>query len=207
MLHFTALPPAVARLLKRMAPLPALAGFSLAGGTSLALRFGHRLSVDLDFFTSQEFDPSRLPGVLPDAHHRILGQTSGSLNLEVDGVKVDFLLHDYPLLAQPEVLEGIRMLSVLDVAAMKLNAIVNRGAKKDFYDLHTLLRHYPLPTLLDAYRRKYPNAEPFLLVRSLSFFEDAESEPDPVPLAGQCWPDVKERVIRAVREYPSRGLE
>ena len=207
MLHFTALPPAVARLLKRMAPLPALAGFSLAGGTSLALRFGHRLSVDLDFFTSQEFDPSRLPGVLPDAHHRILGQTSGSLNLEVDGVKVDFLLHDYPLLAQPEVLEGIRMLSVLDVAAMKLNAIVNRGAKKDFYDLHTLLRHYPLPTLLDAYRRKYPNAEPFLLVRSLSFFEDAESEPDPVPLAGQSWPDVKDRVIRAVREYPSRGLE
>ena len=207
MLHFTALPPAVARLLKRMAPLPALAGFSLAGGTSLALRFGHRLSVDLDFFTSQEFDPSRLPGVLPDAHHRILGQTSGSLNLEVDGVKVDFLLHDYPLLAQPEVLEGIRMLSVLDVAAMKLNAIVNRGAKKDFYDLHTLLRHYPLPTLLDAYRRKYPNAEPFLLVRSLSFFEDAESEPDPVPLAGQSWQDVKDRVIRAVREYPSRGLE
>lgn len=117
------------------------------------------------------------------------------------------LRHDYPLLAQPEVLEGIRMLSVLDVAAMKLNAIVNRGAKKDFYDLHTLLRHYPLPTLLDAYRRKYPNAEPFLLVRSLSFFEDAESEPDPVPLAGQSWPDVKDRVIRAVREYPSRGLE
>ena len=207
MLHFTALPPAVARLLKRMAPLPALAGFSLAGGTSLALRFGHRLSVDLDFFTSQEFDPSRLPDGLAVAPPRIFGQSSGSLNLEVDGVKVDFLRHDYPMLAPPEVLEGIRMLSVLDVAAMKLNAIVNRGAKKDFYDLHTLLRHYPLPTLLDAYHRKYPNAEPFLLVRSLSFFEDAESEPDPVPLAGQSWPDVKYRVIRAVREYPSRGME
>lgn len=207
MLYLNALPPPVARLLRRLAPLPALSEFSLAGGTSLALRFGHRVSVDLDFFTTLAFDPARLLLESAVAQSRILGQSAGSLNLEVEGVKVDFLRHDYPLLEEPEVFDGVRMLSIRDVAAMKLNAIVNRGAKKDFYDLHTLLCHHSLPELMEAYARKYPQAETFMLMRSLSYFEDAESEPDPVSLTGQTWSKVKAEIARNVRELGIRGTE
>jgi hypothetical protein len=87
---------------------------------------------------------------------------------------------------------------VLDVAAMKLNAITNRGSKKDFYDLQMLLQHYQLRALLDAYCAKYAVANRFMVIRSLAWFEDAEHEPDPVSLTRATWQTVKSRISKAV---------
>jgi len=177
-----------------LAPLPALEDFSLGGGTSLALRFGHRLSVDLDFFTTAEFDTGQLIDQLGLTGATLVNRAQNSLTLDVQGTKLDFLRHAYPLLAPPEAIEGVRLLSLPDVTAMKLNATANRGAKKDFFDLCELQRHHPLPTMLEWFETKYRSADRFTVIRSLGWFEDAESEPDPVSLNGNDWQAVKNQV-------------
>jgi hypothetical protein len=194
MLHFESIPDTVRDLLTLLAPSPALEDFSLGGGTSLALRFGHRLSVDLDFFTTREFDTGQLTASLGLAGATLVNRAANSLTLDVMGIKLDFLRHAYPLLAQPEEIEGVRLLSLPDVAAMKLNAIANRGAKKDFFDLGELQRHHPLPTMLEWFETKYRSSDRFTVIRSLGWFEDAELEPDPVSLNGNDWRIVKSQL-------------
>ena len=173
-------------------------GFLLGGGTSLALRYGHRLSVDLDFFTSCSFDPLDLAVrlELPDATE--VGRAINSLTLDTGGVKVDFLRHSYPLLAPAEVVDGIPLLAVADVVAMKLNAVANRGAKKDFFDIFELQKHFPLPEMIEWFEGKYRSADRFMVIRSLVWFEDAESEPDPVSLTGSTWQEVKAAICNRV---------
>jgi len=200
MLQFHAVPEAVRNLLNRLSPLPALHEFALGGGTSLALRLGHRWSVDLDFFNTREFDTDELMEKSGLGHASIINRATNSLSLDVDGTKLDFLRHGYPLLSPVEEIAGIQMLSLPDVGAMKLNAIANRGAKKDFFDLCELQRHHPLPTMLDWFEMKYRPADRFTVIRSLGWFEDADQEPDPVSLNGDDWPLVKSRMRAMVSD-------
>lgn len=198
MLHDTAVSIAVREVLAEISRPLAEVGFSLAGGTSLALRRGHRLSVDLDFFTTDAFDSdamARLPQALGG---EVSDRGPGMLQWLIKGVKVELLRHDYPLLSGPETLRGIRMWSLADVGAMKLNAITNRGSKKDFFDLHELLRDDPLTVWLERYCAKYSVANSFMVIRSLAWFEDAESEPDPVVFGSTTWSDVKRAVGHAI---------
>jgi predicted nucleotidyltransferase component of viral defense system len=199
MLRFDAIPVSVHRLLNRLAPSPALNGFSLAGGTSLALRFGHRLSVDLDFFTTHPFDPEELQAGLELPEAIVVARTNGSLTLDAAGTKLDFLRHAYPLLQNPESFGEVSLLSVPDVAAMKLNAIANRGSKKDFFDLCELMKWHSLEEMLIFFEAKYQNSDRFIVLRSLAWFEDAEMEPDPVSLTSLSWIGVKERIAIALR--------
>jgi len=170
---------------------------ALGGGTSLALRFGHRKSIDLDFFLVEPFDSPGLQETLirlfPDLE--ILNRTPGSLCAITESVKLDFLLHSYPLLREYTSLDSVRCLSLPDLAAMKVNAVTNRGSKKDFSDL--LLLHengIPLTAALDFFSVKYGPAGRFLAIRSLNWFADAEEEPDPLYLNGWTWPEVHQRM-------------
>lgn len=199
MLHENAVPPHLLTLLHRMQEATCSAGFALAGGTSLALRFGHRQSVDLDFFTDRSFDPQQWADTIGVGPESITGMAAGTLQLMLDGVKVEFLRHAYPKLAADNVVQGIRMWSLPDVSAMKLNAVSNRGSKKDFYDLATLLEHFPLQTLIDSYQAKYRPASLMMVIRSLAWFEDADAEPDPVSLRNETWPAVIEKISSAIR--------
>lgn len=199
MLRHHAVPPPVSDLLIRLAPSPALTGFALAGGTSLALRFGHRWSVDLDFFTTDPFDPERLNEALALLGSTVVEPSVGSLTVAVERIKLDFLRHAYPLLRPVEGFGEIRMLSVPDVAAMKLNDIANRGSKKDFFDLSRLLEIHPLGEMLGFFESRYPNSDLFIVLRSLAWFDDADQEPDPVSLSGITWERVKEIVTTALR--------
>lgn len=200
MLHRETLPPDTLDLLTALSAHPVLADFSLAGGTSLALRFGHRISVDLDFFTSLPFDNDTLVATLKRdfvVDDRRRGPTG--VTAMVAGVKVDFVNYPYALLHPPETLEGIRLLSLSDVAAMKLSAVTNRGARKDFFDLYTLIEKLGLPHLLSCYQAKFPGAEPLMLLRSLCYFSDAENDDEPQSLIGLHWAEVKQGVIAAVK--------
>lgn len=198
MLRFDAVPEAVKALLLRLEQQPSLAEFALGDGTSLALRFGHRLSVDLDFFTTEPFSPQLFSEGLGLADAKVMGIAPNSLTMDAGGVKLDFLRHAYPMLESPEIIDGVCLISLPDVTAMKLNAIANRGSKKDFYDFVELLEHYGTPEMLDFFCRKYPASDPFTVIRSLAWFGDAESEPDPVSLKGVTWEDVKRQVKMVV---------
>jgi hypothetical protein len=200
MLHLQALPPCTLDLLISLSSHPQLADFALAGGTSLALRFGHRRSVDFDWFTTDSFDQKALGEALITSHALKVEHTnSAGLSGTIEGVKVDLVTYRYPLLHAPEQIEGIRLLSLADVVGMKLAAVTNRGAKKDFYDLHTLIEHLGLPQLLEMYQAKFPQHDPMIMLRSLSYFEDAEDQEAPESLLGLSWEDVKDGIATAVR--------
>ena len=200
MLQESAVPLSLLDVLRRLQDKARNAGFALAGGTSLALRFGHRISVDLDFFTDREFDPQTLAAQIGAGPEAITGMAAGTLQLLLDGVKVEFLGHAYPRLAEPDIINGLALWSIQDVGAMKLNAIANRGSKKDFHDLAALLDRFPLDSMLGWYRTKYQPASLMMVVRSLAWFDDAEMEPDPICLNGRDWNAVKKMVSDALRK-------
>jgi predicted nucleotidyltransferase component of viral defense system len=200
MLHFEAIPVALAELLRLLGPLAAMQDFALGGGTSLTLRFGHRWSVDLDFFTTSEFDAESLFENLGLHDATITGRARNSITLDTCGVKLDFLRHAYPALRSVETIGGVRLISLPDVAAMKLNALANRGSKKDFYDLAELLENFTIHQMLDFFSQKYLATDPFTVIRSLAWFDDAELEPDPVDLKGRDWTSVKNVTLKAVAE-------
>ena len=199
MLHKSSVPLNLLQVLAALQEKTSEMGFALAGGTSLALRFGHRVSVDLDFFTSENTEPADWLKHLKVGPEAITGIAEGTLQLVVHGIKVEFLRHTYPILSEPETIDHVKMWSVPDVAAMKLNAIANRGSKKDFCDLAALLDRIPLDTMIDHYKAKYQPFSLLMVIRSLAWFDDADSEPDPILLGGQSWSTIKQRISNAIR--------
>lgn len=192
MLLLDAVPESVKSLLLRLAPHRAIQDFALGGGTSLALRFGHRLSVDLGFFTIREFAPEALFDELNLVDATVIGRARNSLTMDAGGVKLDLMRHACRLLEPAESIGGITLLSLPDVVTMKLNAIANRGSKKDFFDFVELLDHFPIKSMIGFFTEKYPTTDAFTVIRSLAWFEEAEDEPDPVSLGGRNWEQVKQ---------------
>jgi predicted nucleotidyltransferase component of viral defense system len=201
MLHFETLPVGTLDLLKNLSAHPVLQQFSLVGGTALALRFGHRRSIDFDFFTPDSFDVEALADTLSRELPQFAtsGMNKDGFNASIGDLKVDFVTYRYPLLAQPETQDGIRMFSLPDIVGMKLSAITNRGARKDFYDLHALIQHLGVDALIDIYRQKYPRHDPMIALRSMIYFDDAEEDADPDLLISKSWEEVKEEIREAVK--------
>ena len=201
MLHFETLPTGTLDLLKRLSTHPALDKFALVGGTALALRFGHRRSIDFDFFTPESFDVEALADMLSRElpNFEMTGMNKGGFNASIGNLKADFVTYRYPLLAEPETQDGIRMFSLQDIIGMKLSAITNRGARKDFYDLHALIQNLGVDALIDIYRQKYPSHDPMIALRSMIYFDDAEDDNDPELLMEQDWDKVKKAIRVAVK--------
>ena len=102
-------------------------------------------------------------------------------------------------LSLPVEVDGVRLAGVRDIAAMKVNAITNRGTRKDFVDMARLLDDYPLEDIFAWYREMYPAANPALAMRRLSYFADAETMPMPKMLIPFDWEKAKDRIRAAVR--------
>ncbi|MBK7853070.1 MAG: nucleotidyl transferase AbiEii/AbiGii toxin family protein [Bacteroidetes bacterium] len=202
MLFLSAVSPKALELLTELQDLSLLEKFYLVGGTALALHLGHRISVDLDFFTSKEFDTSGFIEKIQEKHSiSLLAQAANSLTLDIDSVKTDFIRHNYPLIRPILFIDGIKLASVEDIAAMKLNSTVNRGSKKDFFDVCELLKHYSLKQLLSFHSEKYDFSSQMVVLKSLVYFEDAEKEPDPVSTNSTSWQYVKVKLNEEVRKY------
>ena len=194
-LHYSAVSNELISLLKELMSRPELSDFYLVGGTALALRCGHRKSIDLDFFTGQPFEADPIRGFLEDEYDaQEVTVATNTVLCFIQGIKIDFIAHRYPQIHKVDTVDEIRMASIADIVAMKLNAIANRGTKKDFWDYALLLESYEKAKLFELYTRKYPQASLWNLEKSLAFFDDAEHQPDPADLRGQTWDQVK-RVI------------
>jgi predicted nucleotidyltransferase component of viral defense system len=168
-------------LLKSLMSKPYLDQFFLVDGTSLALQMGHRFSVDLDLFTIADFDQEELLATLKTDFEVVVEVTSPSIFItRIEGVKVDFVRFRYGLLCPVLHIEGIRMLEIRDVAPMKLDAVTKRGSKKDFYDIYFLLQMMPLQEILDLYDKKFQHSTLFHVIKSLTYFDDAEEQADPL---------------------------
>ena len=170
--------------------------FYLAGGTALALSLGHRRSNDFDFFRAKEFVPQDLLSLLHETGEvEVLQEAAGTLTVGLRSVPVSFFRYDYPLLRPlHESPWGLLLADPEDIAAMKLAALSGRGSRKDFIDLYFYAHEIaPLRQILDRFREKYRgiSVDPYHLLRSLTFFEDAETEAMPDLLRGVTWDQIK----------------
>lgn len=174
--------------------------FYLAGGTGLSLQLGHRESIDLDFFTRKSFNPKMIARQLQDFSLDQEGE--GTLHGVVNSTKITFLYYEYPLIEKFSNYIDIPVASTIDIATMKLNAILRRNTKKDFIDLYFILKNIPLEILIDAFNKKYnlPNLD-YSILKSLTYFWDADTEPMPVMLIDVQWEKVKKELSEIATKY------
>lgn len=201
--HAEVLPDAWPRAASDLAQRAALDGFYLAGGTGLALHFGHRRSVDLDLFGEAEFSSAALRDRLRDLAGLANLETSvGTLHLQLHGVKVSFLHYPYPLLFPLRAHGSLSVADPRDIACMKVEAIASRGSRRDFVDLYLAAEAYGLRAILDWFAVKYASAKysRMHLLKSLTYFQDAELEPRPNMLVPLDWPTVTQFFRSAVPE-------
>lgn len=176
MLHVETVNEEMLELIKRLSVDRQLSEFYLVGGTALSLQLGHRASVDVDLFTQKKFDSKEISGYLKGTYGAEVTGTMDSATFGFIGsVKVDIVAHPHKWLASPIVEEGIRMASLDDIAAMKLNAIVHSGTrKKDFIDIYALLEHRTLNEMTEAYERKYQIMNAAVAKQALLYHKDIE---------------------------------
>jgi predicted nucleotidyltransferase component of viral defense system len=167
----------------------------LAGGTGLALQLGHRISEDLDFFTTIDFTPRNFSSDLSKIFTFREDQTSkGTLIGSINGIRFSLFNYDYPLIYRPVEYLSLKIADIRDIAAMKIDTIGSRGLKRDFIDLYYICRAgHELDFLFKIYEKKYRKSRPSIthIKKSLIYFEDADSDQMPRMIKKVKWPDIK----------------
>jgi hypothetical protein len=201
--HDSILTPAQKRLLGQIGELAKNSGFYLAGGTAIALRFGHRRSIDFDWFGPKFDRPDDMASALGALGLPLQNSQSntGTLLGQIDGIKVSFFEYRYPLLDSVDSWTeySTEIASVRDLGAMKLLAIAQRGSRKDFVDVHLLLTQgRTLAEMLPDFVAKF-GTDPIGVLRGLTYFDDAEAEPIPEMLVPFDWSECKRTMLTAVQ--------
>ena len=206
MLHKTTIDGSTLELLNKLMDDEFLKDFVLVGGTALALQLGHRISVDIDLFSSSPFNENELADYLRTKYHFELDFISkNTLKGEIDGVQLDCIAHQYPWINSFNLVENIRLASFDDIAAMKLNAIAGDGTRiKDFIDIAFLSCKIPLNKMLDGYEMKY-NSNPIIPIKALAYFEDINFD-EPIKMTHDSklnWDEIEKR-LKNMQDYPTR---
>jgi len=204
--HWEAVPPLLRDLLAEIGQMPFASRFYLAGGSALALRLGYRVSVDLDFFSDidEVGDDTRAEIVAAFKQSRaaeVLENVFGNLLMEVEGTPVGFFSYGYPLLEPPAEVLGVRVAGLLDIGMMKLDALISRGARKDFYDLYFIARQIPLEEMLHQGPVKYPYARDYemMALTSLTDFDNANRDVVVETFDRVSWEAVKDFFVAEAR--------
>ncbi len=207
MLHYETIHSSTLELLKKLISIKELSKLRLVGGTSLALQIGHRISVDLDLFGELEADRYTLSSILSKVgEFKKINETENILVCSIDGIKVDIVNYPYKWLEEIYWGDDIPLAGQKDIGAMKLAAIAGRGSKKDFVDFYFLLQKFKLNDILQFYNKKYPDGSNFLVLKSLSYFNDAENEMDPNMIIDTKWSDVKKFLIQSLNSHLKSDL-
>ena len=196
--------PKTKRILDKIVSSGISAQFYLAGGTALAIHLGHRMSIDLDFFSRSDFSIEKIKKELSLLGDVVVNdQEDGTLNASLDGVKISFLRYDYAQLYPYVVFENVNLADERDIAAMKIDAASSRGSKKDFIDLYFLLEKYSLVELIGFFEKKFSDIKynKLHILKSLVYFSDAEAEPMPMMLKEVSWQKVKEKISQEVLRF------
>jgi len=190
-------------LLRKIQSLEIFSETRLVGGTALALQYGHRKSIDLDFFGKITASDDQIENeLLQLGKLTILNKSKDIKIFSLNDVKIDFVNYPFTWLSECIIEDHIRLAGESDIGAMKLSAITGRGSRKDFYDLYFLLNHYSLKELIYFYNNKYPQASEFLVLKSLVYFKDAEHDVDPDMFdKSVTWSVVKKQIQKVHADY------
>jgi predicted nucleotidyltransferase component of viral defense system len=186
--------------------MPELQEFSLVGGTALSLLYGHRISVDLDLFSNKPFENAvvteALKNKFQDKFVMEEKQARFGIFCYIENIKVDIIRHPH-LLIRPELtLKNIRMFSKEDIVAMKVQAILGRGKKKDFWDIAELLHHFSVSDFIAFHKEKYATQNLLITVpQAITYFADADESEDPISLKKQTWENIQDFIKKKVSTY------
>lgn len=198
MLQTQTVEPRTLELLRKLQSEPLMSSFNLVDGTALALRIGHRKSIDLDFFTKEEFNIVELREMLVEKYAmKVAFERGQTLKGFIDGIMIDCIRFNYPHIKDPDIIDGVRLESIPDIIAMKLDAISHNGTRiKDFIDIATLSTMYSLDEMLQFYLAKYPNLNVLMPVKSLVYFDDINFE-ESVIMTNEAfdWDKITQRLV------------
>ncbi|MBI2443213.1 MAG: nucleotidyl transferase AbiEii/AbiGii toxin family protein [Candidatus Levybacteria bacterium] len=188
-----ALLPDTVRAIQLVSHIPTIHRAYLAGGTALALQIGHRISVDLDFFTQEKFDENLVATEL--SHLSQFKEQSRSWATVLGWVgetKFSIFFYKPRLIEETIPFEGIQLAAKKDIVAMKLLAVSDRGLKRDFIDIFMLSKEFSLDEMLSFYDKKFGSVQDklYAIIKGLSYFADATDD-TPKMLIPVNWEEVK----------------
>ncbi len=209
MLHTKTVTRETLKLLKKLMADPNLSEFSLVGGTALSLYLGHRKSIDLDLFRKDSFSASALSLYLKEKYNfQEDFQDNNTLKGFINDIKIDFITHKYENVKTIHTIEKLRLYSLEDIAAMKLNAIADNGTRlKDFVDIVCLSTKMSLNEMLESYQKKYPNTNAMRALRGLTYHADIMHEPIDLIIGDYNWNKVSKRIDEMIKNDTTKFLD
>ena len=202
-LHYHTVTTLLEEILKDLMLASEFDAFRLVGGTSLSLQIGHRLSIDIDLFTDAPYGSVDFDSI----HHYLINkyQYVDSYHFETigfgkiyfvgnsknDSVKLDLYYTD-PFIRDILFEDGIRLASIEEIIAMKVDVISRGGRKKDFWDLHELMNDFTIKSMIDLHLERYPfSHDPELIKANFIEFDEADNEFDPNCFKHKYWELIK----------------
>ena len=173
--------PETLNLIRELQEIEGLENFHLVGGTSLALQLGHRNSVDIDLFSTENFDDYEIMELVKAQYSvKEVYRRKNTIIAFINNIKTDFITHNYPFILPPIIEDGIRFLSKEDISAMKIHAIIQSGKRlKDFIDIYFLLEHFCMEQMIDFFTQKYSYMSPMIALKAINYFDDIDENIDP----------------------------
>ena len=206
MLHLKTIEPDTFAVLKQLMAIPEMKDFHLVGGTALSLMYGHRMSIDLDLFSTTKFENQEIINALVNefGDSFVADESKPFFGIfgYIDNVKIDIVRYPHPLIRPILTIKGIRLFSMEDIVAMKVQAVLGRGKKKDFWDIAELLKHFSVNDFITFHKEKFSTQNLFITVpQAISYFADAEDSEDPISLKKQTWESVKAFIQKKISDY------
>lgn len=190
-----------------------LKSFRLVGGTALSLYLGHRMSIDLDLFTDEPYgsvDFSKINAFLNTAFPYVdstniqpigFGQSYIVGENKQNNLKIDLYYTDV-FIEPMNLTDGIRIASIADLIAMKMDVIQRGGRKKDFWDIHELMSRYTFGDMVSFHLKRYPyNHEEQDIIAKFKDFGKADEDFEPICLKGKIWEIIKLDILDFVGTF------
>lgn len=209
-LHWHTVTPPLKDLLNQLMRSNLFKPFRLVGGTALSLQLGHRISVDIDLFTDAPYNTINFDEIdrYLRSHFKYvttpvsipigMGQSYFLGPSEAAAIKLDLYYTD-PFVHPELVIEHIRMATLEDIIAMKIEVIQRGGRKKDFWDLHELMEQYTIPQMISLHQQRYPyNHDAALINTNFIDFTTADDDFEPNCLRGKHWELIKLEITQAI---------
>ncbi len=212
MLFYNTVTPLLKASLNTLMNLPVFERFRLVGGTALSLQIGHRMSVDIDLFSDAPYgtiDFKEIDELIDQTFqfHNHSSDTDPAMgksyvigNDKNNTIKLDLFYTD-SFIQPPLIVDNIRLASIEEIIAMKVDVVQRMGRKKDFWDLHELIMSHDIQAMINLHRQRYPYThDRELIISNFIDFSLADDEFDPICLKGKYWEFIKEDIFEAVEK-------
>jgi hypothetical protein len=206
-LHYNSTSQQLLSILKTLMAAKEFIAFRLVGGTALSLLRGHRESIDIDLFSDAPYDSIDFGAIYAFLYNTFsyvdtndykvvgLGKSYYIGNTEEDCVKLDLFYTD-KFIQDIIQIDGIRLATIEEIIAMKIDVISRGGRKKDFWDIHELKDDYTIEEMLALHKQRNPYThDGDQIRRNFSNFENADDDFDPICLKGKYWEIIKLDII------------